>query len=102
MQWSQGQQEAALESFRAAVEATPGWGEAHTALGNALLASGDRDGAAEHYQLAQIADGDLREGVLYDFAAHLAEADIQSPGADHVRAERLLHHQWRPASGVVL
>jgi len=23
--------------------------------------------------------------MFYDFAAHLAEADIQSPGADHVR-----------------
>ena len=55
------------------------------ALGNALLAIGDRDGAASHYQLAQIADGDVREGVFYDFAAHLAEADIQSPGPDYVR-----------------
>ena len=85
MQWSQGRQDAALESFRAAVEATPGWGQAHVALGNALLALGDRDGAAEHYRLAQIADGDIREGVVYDFAAHLAEADIQSPSPDHVR-----------------
>ena len=27
----------------------------------------------------------MREGVVYDFAAHLAEADIQSSGADYVR-----------------
>jgi len=74
MQWRQGRQDAALESFRAAVEMTPGWGEAHTALGNALLALGDREGAAKHYQLAQVADGAVREGVLYDFAAHLARA----------------------------
>ena len=85
MQWTQGQQEAALESFRAAVEATPGWGQAHVALGNAMLALGDQDGAAEHYQLAQIVDGDLHEGVVYDFTAHLAEADVQASGADHVR-----------------
>jgi len=28
--------------------------------------------------------GAWRAGVHYDFSAHLAEADIQSPGADHV------------------
>jgi len=92
MQWRQGRQDAALESFRAAVEMTPGWGEAHTALGNALLALGDREGAAKHYQLAQVADGAVREGVLYDFAAHLAEADVQSPGPDHVRNDYFTIH----------
>jgi len=57
-----------------------------------LLALGDRDGAAEHYQLAQIADGAVREGVLYDFAAHLAEADIQSPSPDYVRNDYFTIH----------
>lgn len=85
MQWASGQHEAALETFRAAVETTPGWGQAHVALGNALLALGDGESAAEHYRLAQIADGDIHDGVVYDFAAHLAEADVQSPDADYVR-----------------
>jgi tetratricopeptide (TPR) repeat protein/O-antigen ligase len=84
LQWSQGQQEVALESFRAAVEVTPGWGPAHVALGNALLALGDREGATQHYQLALIADGDVREGMVYDFAAHLAQADGQASGSDYL------------------
>ena len=62
------------------------------ALGNALLASGDRDSAAEHYQLAQVTDGAVREGVLYDFAAHLAEADVQSPSPDYVRNDYFTIH----------
>ncbi len=85
LQWSQGQARAALESYRAAVEVNPGWGPAHAALGNALLALGDRDGAAEHYRLAQTVTHDLQEGQIYDFAAHLAEAEIRSPGPDQVR-----------------
>jgi Flp pilus assembly protein TadD len=48
MQWAQGQQQSAIESFRAAIEATPGWGEAHVALGNTLLATGDQTGATVH------------------------------------------------------
>jgi len=85
MQWSQGQHNAAIETFRAAVEITPGWGEAHIALGNALLAQGDHSGAREHYRLAQIVDGDRQQGVVYDFGAYLAEAQILSPGPDYVR-----------------
>jgi tetratricopeptide (TPR) repeat protein/O-antigen ligase len=83
--WAEGQREAALESFRAATEATPGWGQAHTVLGNALLATGDPGSAAGRYQLAQVAGGGVREGVLYDFAAHLAEATTGLPDLDYVR-----------------
>jgi hypothetical protein len=85
MQWAQGQTEAAIASLTRAVEITPGWGAAQTALGNALLAGGDQEGAAMHYRLAQIATGTLREGVAYDFASRLAEAEIESPSPEHVR-----------------
>jgi tetratricopeptide (TPR) repeat protein len=85
MQWGQGEREAALGSLQAAVEVTPGWGPAQVALGNALLAMDDREGAGRHYRLAQVADGDVHEGLIYDLAAHLAEAKIQSPGPDYVR-----------------
>jgi tetratricopeptide (TPR) repeat protein len=85
LQWENGQHVAALESFRAATEATPGWGQAQIALGNALFQAGDREGAAHHYHLAQIVDRDVREGQVYDFAAHLAEAEVQSPGPKYVR-----------------
>jgi tetratricopeptide (TPR) repeat protein/O-antigen ligase len=85
LQREQGWQEAALESLRAAVEATPGWGQAHITLGNASLAIGDPGGAAEHYKLARLVDGDVREGVIYDFAAHLAEASLQPPDLECVR-----------------
>jgi hypothetical protein len=54
-------------------------------LGNALLASNENKGAAVNYRLAQIADGDMQEGTVYDFEAHLAEAKIQSPGPSYVR-----------------
>ena len=46
-------------------------------LGNALFTLGDREGASNQYQLAQFTDGDIHEGVLYDFTAHLAETDLQ-------------------------
>jgi tetratricopeptide (TPR) repeat protein len=85
LQWDQGRREAAIASFNAAVLATPGWGEAHTTLGNALKFSGDDTGAAVNYQLAQIADGDLHEGEFYDFTAHLADAQIQAPGPAFVK-----------------
>lgn len=85
MQWAQGRQEEALDTYRGAVEATPGWGEAQIALGNALLALGDRESAAAHYRRAQLADRDVRQGLAYDFAAELAGAEIEAPGAEYVR-----------------
>ncbi|MFC2036375.1 tetratricopeptide repeat protein [Chloroflexota bacterium] len=85
LQWSQDQQDEAIESFDAAVETTPGWSQAQVALGNALLAIGDRQGAAQHFELALMAAGDIAEGQVYDFAAHLAEAEIASPDPDYVR-----------------
>ena len=87
MQWGQGEHGAALASFRLAVESTPGWGVAHVALGNALLRLGNEDEASAHYQLAQLADRDLMEGMLYDFTSHLAEAEFQAPEADYVRGD---------------
>ena len=85
LQWGQGRKDAAIQSFSAAVLATPGWGETHTALGNGLLVMGDTQAASMNYRLAQIADKDLREGEIYDFAAHLADAKIQSPSPDYVK-----------------
>jgi tetratricopeptide (TPR) repeat protein len=85
MQWAQGQQEAAVASFEAAAKTTPGWGPAQMALGNALLALGDASGAAEHFRQAQLADGDLAEGLVYDFAAQLGAAHIEAPGPEYVR-----------------
>lgn len=90
LEWSQGQQQAAVESFRSAVQVTPGWSQAHVALGNALLALGNREGAAQQYQRAQMADGDLSEGLVYDFAGRLTEANIRSPGPDHVRNDHFV------------
>jgi hypothetical protein len=55
-----------------------------------LLALGDREGAAHHYRRAQMADGDVSEGLVYDFAAHLADADLSSPGPDHVRNDHFV------------
>jgi tetratricopeptide (TPR) repeat protein len=52
LQWAQGQPDAALESFRGAVERTPGWGEAHVALGNALLALAPPHGEPERLRRA--------------------------------------------------
>jgi hypothetical protein len=54
-------------------------------LGNALLVSGDREGAAEQFRLAQLTSDDLYEGQTHDFAALLAQAEIQSPSPDHLR-----------------
>jgi tetratricopeptide (TPR) repeat protein len=85
MQWGQGWQEAAMESYRAAVEATPGWGPAQVALGNALLALGDIQGAAQHYLLAQRADRNLREGLVHDLAAELVASEIEAPGPGYVQ-----------------
>jgi tetratricopeptide (TPR) repeat protein len=85
LHWAGGRQETSLEWFRAAAEATPGWGQAHAELGNALLAIGDLSGAAEQYQLARLVDGDVREGVVYDFASNLAEAGVQPSDLDYVR-----------------
>jgi tetratricopeptide (TPR) repeat protein/O-antigen ligase len=85
LQWARGQREEAVASFRAAVQTTPGWAEAHLALGNALLALDDRTGADQHYRQAQLVSRELREGVVYDFAVHLAAADITTPDPDYVR-----------------
>jgi tetratricopeptide (TPR) repeat protein/O-antigen ligase len=84
MQRDQGKQGAALATLRAAAEATPGWGRAQTELGNALLALSDSRGATEHYSLAMMVDGDLREGLIYDLSAHLAEAELDVPGPTYV------------------
>jgi tetratricopeptide (TPR) repeat protein len=85
LQWEQGRQEVAIETLHSAVNATPGWGQARTALGNALLLSGDLQGAAVNYRLAQVQSGDTSEGVIFDFSAHLADAEIQSPAPNYVR-----------------
>jgi tetratricopeptide (TPR) repeat protein len=85
MQWAHGQQEAALESFHAAVQTTPGWSQAHVALGNALLALDDPVGAAQYYHRAQVADGDVVEGLVYDFAARLGEAGLEAPSPEYIR-----------------
>jgi tetratricopeptide (TPR) repeat protein len=87
LQWSGGQEAAALQSFRAAVDVTPGSGQAQVALANALLALGERDTAAEHFQLALAAEGVGQEGTVYDFAAHLAEASIELPDPNYVRGD---------------
>ena len=87
MQWSQGHLEAALASFYAAVEVTPGWGEAHMALGNALSTLDTQAEAATQYQLAQLTDGDIHEGVFYDFVAHLAEAVLEPSDANIIHGD---------------
>ena len=87
LQWEQGRQEVAIETLHSAVNATPGWGQVSTALGNALLSIGDLKGAAVNYRLAQVQSGDTSEGVIFDFAAHLADAKIQSPAPNYVRNE---------------
>jgi tetratricopeptide (TPR) repeat protein len=87
MQWSMGDRVSALDLFRAAVEQTPGWDEAHIALANALFALNDLEAAAEHYHLAHKLDGTLRESDIFDFASHLAEADINTPAAEYLRGD---------------
>lgn len=87
LQAERGQYETALASLRAAVEATPGWSQAHLALGNALLRAGDRAGAADHYGAARLLERGLGEGWTYDLAAHLAEAEISSPGPGYVQSD---------------
>jgi tetratricopeptide (TPR) repeat protein len=84
LQWAAGRREEALESLGTAVTAAPGWGDAHTALGNLLRAGGDHDAAAEQFRLAWELDGDVCDGVLFDFAAHIAEAEVVSPGQEYV------------------
>ncbi len=84
LQWAQGRREEALATYRAAVEATPGWGEAQVALGNALLDLGDQEGATAHYRQAQLADRDVRQGLAYDFAAELGSADVEASGSEYV------------------
>jgi tetratricopeptide (TPR) repeat protein len=85
MQLGMGERDAALATFRAAVEATPGWGPAHVALGNALLAVGEHEGAAEHYKQAQLVDRDFQEGLAYSFAAQLTDAELETPDAGYVK-----------------
>jgi tetratricopeptide (TPR) repeat protein len=87
MQWSMGDRVSALENFRAAVEQTPGWDEAHIALANALFALNDLEAAARHYQLAHKLDGTLTESEVYDFASHLAQAEIRAPAAEYLRGD---------------
>jgi tetratricopeptide (TPR) repeat protein len=87
MQWSMGDRVAALENFRAAVEQTPGWDEAHIALANALFALNDLEAAARHYHLAHALDGTLSESEIYDFASHLAQAEVQAPAAEYLRGD---------------
>lgn len=89
MQWDQGNRPEALESYRAVVAATPGWGPAHLKLGNALLAMGNRTEASVHYQLARIVDRDFREGEIFDFVSKFAESNIQAPGENYIRADYL-------------
>jgi tetratricopeptide (TPR) repeat protein len=87
MQWSMGDRVSALENFRAAVEQTPGWDEAHIALANALFALNDLEAAARHYHLAHALDGTLSESEIYDFASHLAQAEVQAPAAEYLRGD---------------
>jgi tetratricopeptide (TPR) repeat protein len=87
MQWGLGKQSEALASYSQAVEATPGWGESHMVLGNTLFTLDDRKGASTQYQLAQLADGDIHEGVLYDFTAHLAETSLQPKNANTIHGD---------------
>lgn len=85
LQASQGRPQAAVENLRSAVRATPGCEAAHVALGNALLAGRDREGAARHYRLAQRLAGDVDDRILYDLAAHLAGAEVQAGELGYVR-----------------
>lgn len=87
MQWSMGSREEALLSFQAAVEVTPGWGEAHTALANALLALEDIDEANKHFHLAKLVDEVILEGEMLDFITSLADAEIHAPGSDYIRGD---------------
>ncbi len=56
--WRRGRAEAALERYQAAVDAGPGFAEGHTAMGKALLASGEAGLAAEHLEIAAKLDPD--------------------------------------------
>jgi tetratricopeptide (TPR) repeat protein len=82
---SLGQRQEALQSFQLAADVTPGWETAQIALGNALLARYDLEGAARHYLLAQIAAGDIDDRLVYDFASSLPRASVESQDERFVR-----------------
>jgi tetratricopeptide (TPR) repeat protein len=86
LQWEQGRQELGLETLHSAVNATPGWGQVRTALGNALLLTGDLKGAAVNYRLAHVQNGDTSEGA-FSTLLPIADAKIQSPAPNYVRNE---------------
>jgi len=85
LETSLSQQDLAYEAIQTAVETTPGWGETHIALGNTLLEADKLEDAAEHYQKAKIADGNLNEKRVYDFREQLASAQIKPRNLNYVR-----------------
>ncbi len=85
--WGNNQKDQALEAFNRTVEIAPGWDEAQYSFGNALLTSGQQAEAAQHYRLAQLAEG-YKEGEYYSFTSHLADAHIQSTNPEFVKLDQ--------------
>jgi hypothetical protein len=78
----------ALDAYRKAVARTPGWSDAHLALGNLLLKLNINEPAAAEYQAAQQLNHPYPAGLLLDLLVGLPKAELSATYKDgYIKAD---------------